>query len=277
MKIVRHDNATDFLAHAEDWLSSSEAENNVALGVARRLAGEQTRKDPTCYWATVQDAGVVVGCAIRTPPHLVSLTQLPPQAISLLCEDIRAFYGELPGVGGPRDVACQFAEVWAGLVGTTWTVRTRLLIHELTSVQFPEDTPNGALRHVRDSEFDLIRTWAAGFVYDTGIQESPEDCAKRLKGSPNVYVWDDQGPRCMVAATRDTPNGSCINAVYTPPAYRGLGYASAAVATVSDDILRRGKRFCCLYTDAANPTSNSIYRKIGYRPVREDVDIAFFR
>jgi predicted GNAT family acetyltransferase len=32
-------------------------------------------------------------------------------------------------------------------------------------------------------------------------------------------------------------------------------------------ILDSGKKFCFLFTDQANPTSNSIYQKIGYEPV----------
>jgi len=40
-------------------------------------------------------------------------------------------------------------------------------------------------------------------------------------------------------------------------------------------VLKGGRRFCCLYTDVANPTSNSIYAKIGYRPIRDDVEIDF--
>ncbi len=34
---------------------------------------------------------------------------------------------------------------------------------------------------------------------------------------------------------------------------------------------RRGRRYCFLFTDLANPTANRIYQQIGYRPVR-DVD-----
>jgi predicted GNAT family acetyltransferase len=36
-------------------------------------------------------------------------------------------------------------------------------------------------------------------------------------------------------------------------------------------LLDRGGRFCFLFTDLANPTSNSIYQTVGYRPVA-DVD-----
>ena len=35
--------------------------------------------------------------------------------------------------------------------------------------------------------------------------------------------------------------------------------------------LDAGRRFCFLFTDPANPTSNHIYQEIGYEPVR-DVD-----
>jgi predicted GNAT family acetyltransferase len=60
-----------------------------------------------------------------------------------------------------------------------------------------------------------------------------------------------------------------VNAVYTPPELRGQGYATATVAALSHLLLDRGYRFCCLYTDLANPTSNAIYQRIGYRPVTD--------
>jgi predicted GNAT family acetyltransferase len=59
--------------------------------------------------------------------------------------------------------------------------------------------------------------------------------------------------------------------VYTPPALRGRGYASALVAAVSQAQLDAGRRFCFLFTDLANPTSNRIYQDIGYEAVC-DVD-----
>ena len=56
-----------------------------------------------------------------------------------------------------------------------------------------------------------------------------------------------------------------INSVYTPKEYRQKGYATAVVAELSRTILNSGKKFCTLFTDLANPTSNSIYQKIGYK------------
>ena len=64
-------------------------------------------------------------------------------------------------------------------------------------------------------------------------------------------------------------NGIRIGAVYTPPELRQRGYASALVAAVSQAELDRGRRWCFLFTDLANPTSNRIYQAIGYRPTRD--------
>jgi predicted GNAT family acetyltransferase len=47
------------------------------------------------------------------------------------------------------------------------------------------------------------------------------------------------------------------------------------VARLSQQILNDGKQFCTLYTDLANPTSNSIYQSIGYKKVADVVDINF--
>ncbi|HEY96946.1 MAG TPA: GNAT family N-acetyltransferase, partial [Dehalococcoidia bacterium] len=63
--------------------------------------------------------------------------------------------------------------------------------------------------------------------------------------------------------------------VYTPPEHRRKGYATACVAGVCREILKSGYDFCTLYTDLSNPTSNSIYMKIGFRPVCDNVEYAF--
>jgi hypothetical protein len=45
---------------------------------------------------------------------------------------------------------------------------------------------------------------------------------------------------------------------------------------VSVALLDSGRRYCLLFTDLANPTSNQIYRQIGYWPVC-DVDLYTWR
>jgi predicted GNAT family acetyltransferase len=200
---------------------------------------------------------------------------MPLAAIRPLIEDVSRVYRSLPGVGGPSEDAEEFAKAWAERFAVGWHVRTRQRIHVLTSVRFPAAAPAGALRCIAAEEVARIREWVKAFVEDTGIAHVPSDLADNLISSGRLFVWDNDGPRCMVAAARDTPNGACVNAVYTPPDNRSRGYATVAVATLSRQLLEGGKEFFCLYTDSANPTSNSIYRRIGYEPVRDDIDIDF--
>jgi len=79
----------------------------------------------------------------------------------------------------------------------------------------------------------------------------------------------------MAGASGQTPSGIRINWVYTPNHLRGRGYASAIVATLSQKLLEEGRQFCFLYTDLANPTSNSIYQRIGYVPVCDSAQHTF--
>ncbi|GAH16253.1 unnamed protein product, partial [marine sediment metagenome] len=61
----------------------------------------------------------------------------------------------------------------------------------------------------------------------------------------------------MACATYgDTPNGQKIGYVYTRKHERKKGYATSVVARLSENILSSGKKFCFLFTDLMNPTSN---------------------
>jgi predicted GNAT family acetyltransferase len=63
--------------------------------------------------------------------------------------------------------------------------------------------------------------------------------------------------------------------VYTPPERRGAGYGAAVTAAISQLALARGAESVVLFTDLANPTSNSLYRRLGYEPVEDRVVVDF--
>ena len=273
--IERHADADGFLATAQSWLLEAEAENNLLLGIALAPRG-RTPTDPPPYWASVHDANGVMGCACRTPPHPLVLSRLPAGAIALLTADVGAAYSSLSGVNGPTADAEGFAGAWIARHGGQWRTRFRLRLHELTRVSSPGPLAPGSLRKVVDANLPLAREWMDQYVRDTGIAPLSPDVTDQLVARGQLFFWlDGGGPRSMVATTRETRSGSAINTVYTPQQFRRRGYATAAVATLSETLLTAGRRFCCLYTDLANPTSNSIYAKIGYRPVRDDEEIAF--
>jgi predicted GNAT family acetyltransferase len=92
---------------------------------------------------------------------------------------------------------------------------------------------------------------------------------------PRLFLWERGSPVCLVGAGGLTPNGIRIGPVYTPREHRGHGYGTALTAAVSALQLERGRTFCFLYTDLSNPTSNAIYRRVGYEQVCEAAEFRF--
>jgi predicted GNAT family acetyltransferase len=73
---------------------------------------------------------------------------------------------------------------------------------------------------------------------------------------------------CTAAIGR-TAHGIRLSSGYTPPNHRRHGYASALVASLTQELLEKGREFVFLYADRANPTANAIYQRIGYRQIAE--------
>lgn len=66
-----------------------------------------------------------------------------------------------------------------------------------------------------------------------------------------------------------------IHALDTPPQYRGHGYGSAVTAAAASWAQQSCAKHVVLSTDLANPISNAIYPRIGFRPVHDAAEIAF--
>lgn len=275
MRIQRHSDAAEFLSHSESWLLESEPENNLILGIARRSRDLPGGIDPNEYWATLSEGDRIVGASFRTPPYPLSVTRMPSSAVPVLLQDVAQEFQKLPGVTGPTAVTEAFAAGWQERFGVTYRLRFQSRIHALRTVQDIPNLPRGEFRQMEHSDEQLIREWMNAFARDAGVSVPSDRFVAPLLEQRKFYFWNHGGPRSMVSAGRETPNGACITAVYTPPEFRRKGYATAAVAALSQMLLTSGKAFCCLYTDLSNPTSNSIYRKIGYEPVRDDSELEF--
>jgi len=132
------------------------------------------------------------------------------------------------------------------------------------------------MRSYAETDRELALRWFDAFVAEAMPEAPPEDATRwlgrRLADSDGgIVLWEDAEPVSLAGFGGPTPNGIRVGPVYTPPERRGRGYASALVAELTRVLLAGGRRFCFLFTDLANPTSNTIYQRVGYRPVA-DVD-----
>lgn len=251
--------ADEFLDRAGPLLLADEARHNLILGIA----GSARHYADIRFW-------VVDGAAaLRTPPH--NLVLATPRDEECLRALVGAIDDDLPGVTGTTPEVYDFAKLW----GKPYRVVHENNVFELDAVVPPPAT-SGNYRDATEEDLELLLGWWDAFVREALPEEEvgPRD-PNQFKRRP-IGLWEDERRvASMCGYGSPTPNGMRIGPVYTPPELRGRGYASALTAEVSQRQLDRGYRFCFLYTDAANPTSNAIYERIGYRRIAAAAAVAF--
>ncbi len=274
MHLRRYEHASDFLREARTFLIAREAEHCVILGLAQTLIETPGEYPSTPYLAVATDGDRVVATAFRTPPYNLVLSEVDdPAAVSLFVDDLGSEV--LTGVVGPVDHVRRFAEGYAARAGVSQRLRFSERVFRLTAVRPPKPVP-GLMRPATSEDRAWVLAGVEGFFRDALGEDDPSEVVRHadrwLAGvGRTLFLWVDGDTVSMCGINGRTPNGIRISFVYTPPAVRQRGYASALVAAVSQAQLDAGRRFCFLFTDLANPTSNHIYQEIGYEPVR-DVD-----
>lgn len=268
-------------------LMRHEAQNLIPLGnVLIGIEGKDKNewRDPSNWFmATVTDKGAPLLTAIMTPPHNLTLyatdNVIDDEAISCLIQGIGETSFSVPGVMTVELLAQRFALSFATAKGLTYTVKFNQRIYELEEVN-PHIPLTGALRPARESDMSFLPYWFEGFDSDCfghawKIDPDPQHYLYHID-EKNLYILEDNHtPVTMAKKSREMQNVCGVSYVYTPPYFRRRGYATSCVAGLSSLILEQGFRKCVLYTDLANPVSNSIYQKIGYRPVCDSLEIKF--
>jgi uncharacterized protein len=280
MQVIQCEGPQAFLERAGEFLLADEACHNLLLGIPA-LRGSELGSGRPPYFAAVLEGDHVVAAAMMTPPWSVVLSNTPrPSSARLIAEDLLAHGAPPPGVHAPAPVSERFARAWRELTGD----RTRRIgthrIYRLDRVRPVGGVP-GRFRTATVADRAVLVPWIEAFLLEAfagrAVKTSGEETFERriAERTGGLHVWEDGGPRTVAGHTSPTPHGIRVGPVYTPPEFRGRGYASACVAALSASLLAQGYRFCCLYTDLANPTSNRIYQRIGYEPVCDVTEYAF--
>lgn len=284
MRVTRYTDLTAFGARAQPFLFAHEAEHCLPIGILSTRIAESRDSGESPYLACVEkDDGRIALVAIQTPPHNLVLSLLADHTDSAstvgeLVDDLAAAQRTLPGVIGPISLADSFASAWSRVSGSHCQMSRRERIFRLQQVRWPHSVA-GAMRPVGERDRGMLRIWLRDFAREAlgqDIAGVDGEIDSRLRGGTRgMYLWEDGQPVSIAGFGNPTPHGIRIGPVYTPPESRGRGYASVLVAQISQRLLDEGRRFCFLFTDLANPTSNHIYRKLGYEPVSDVVEYAF--
>ena len=271
--------AVEFLNKSEPDLEKDECCNNLLLGLAYSLIKNPRKYGSDPFFAIVENKGISELFVLMTPPQKPIL-YASHDAIKDSCDSLVSYFNSnnarIPGVIGPHSIAEIFANAYSAINPCTVNLSMKMRIYQLTAVVEPKK-PKGTFRPAEEKDVPILNEWIDGFHIDVfkGRKDVHKADAAELIRNADLYVWDDSGIVSMVNRTRPTRHGFVIAYVYTQKQFRNKGYATAAVSSLCRHILTSGKSFCSLFADLANPTSNSIYRKIGFKPIQDFYDYSF--
>jgi GNAT superfamily N-acetyltransferase len=271
----------EYAAAAEAFLRADPCARNVLLSVIDlvRTAPSTYTAPPSFWWIT--DAGSVVGAASWTPPHGVLVSALPPGAavhVATAALERATALGIHPGgVVGPVSSARAVAAAWTAATGDSIAVDRSILLNELGSLTVVARPP-GTRRPGISGDVALIAEWLDDFSAEIEhvAAPNPTAIAEHMVQSGRVDLWEVDGQIVCMVGHRDSAGVVRVGPVYTPPEHRNHGYARWLTYEVTALALERpGVEGAMLFTDAANPVSNSIYRQAGYQPRGEHAEIEF--
>jgi predicted GNAT family acetyltransferase len=279
MDVQHHEDPRTFTALAKPFYATDTLRHTVAITVMTRLLG--TERSFTPHLATLHDNGDLIGAAFRTPPWPIVGSGLPtaPGLLDMFIAWWLERDPDVPGVTGPRENAEAVAEAWVR--HTNGTVREAMAMRLFRLGELIPPTASGAAREATEDDLDLLITWRSDFEIEAigqlrSADEVPTTVRRHLEIGDSFIIWEDHGePVAFAVASAPECGMSRVGPVYTLPGRRGHGYGSAVTAAVSEHAQRAGATDVILFTDLANPTSNSIYQKIGYRPVYDSTELQF--
>jgi GNAT superfamily N-acetyltransferase len=224
--------------------------------------------DTADRYLVVLDSGTPVGAVISTRGSGIALGALREEFAEAVVPVLGELAPDVVRVEGEPEVATAFAKHWAGRYGTEFgqTVAKRLHRLERLVPHHSAGTPRLAI----PADHALCVGWDMAFDVDVGEPAVDRTAATaRSILARRRWLWE-VGDRAVSMVGHFAPVAGVgrVGPVYTPPQYRGRGFASALTTHVSKLLVDHGFE-ACLYTDLSNPTSNKIYAAIGYRPVAD--------
>ena len=245
----------------------------VLAGLDRIGTGAYGEQLPVLGWWPA--SGPVRAAILQTPPRPMLITTLPGNSAAELAAALAGQGTALSGVNGTDQDAGAIAEAWLDRTGVGGRIVQRQRLYRLSDLIWPKPRPAGSARIAGARDLEAVRELYSAFATETGQDGAPGIAEDRLAAG-QLMLWEDAGEPVALAGGSEIIEGVArVGPVYTPPDLRGRGYGGAVTAAVSELARSRGAESVILFTDLANPTSNALYARLGYRPVEDRVVLLF--
>ncbi|PAT01258.1 hypothetical protein CI105_07315 [Candidatus Izimaplasma bacterium ZiA1] len=257
--IKQYKNNLEFLSNNKGYLLQDEIKHSLILGIS------QKDNDTFTFLSSNIDDRFLLGVLAGKNLILASNTLESDVYLEMINHMDNIYY---PGIIGTKEHCEKYNELYIDKYQESLIIKMNQRIYLCSEVNnYSKDL--GKIRLADFQDVDILQDWALDFYKDidpnTTIKDARESVVDKVnRGTLYVLEVNDEIVS-MTARARSINKTETIGFVYTPAIYRKKGYASTIVEEITKKIHNDG-RVATLYTDLSNPTSNSIYMKIGYTP-----------
>jgi GNAT superfamily N-acetyltransferase len=267
LKLVTFEGAEHFLSRCESWLLERSDVHNTMYSSASLIRREcPVFTGPYWFGAIEDDSGDIVACGSHNLPDGLCISEIPESMLDAVHRSLVDAVGVPHRIMAPQTTAEYLAERCSDTSKVCGRFQARWHLYRLDNLIWPVKDIPGQLRKGRNEEADLISRWGRAFGEE---QPAPVDVSEfmlRKLSEGDLYVWDNSGAKTILSLSGRAGKGIQISGVYTPPEFRGGGYASAAVAALSYAELSNGRDFLVLNVIDGNP-AEALYQRLGYRRI----------
>lgn len=280
MEVVPHADAGAFTRLARPLLEADPLRHTSVLTVLDSVRrGASTPAD----MLTVRDGDAVVGALLRTVDRPALVSGVPPRCAAAVVDALVELGIDPHGAQGPRAAAEAFAAAWTARTSARTEIVMRTRLFALEELMPRVGVPGSSRVVAPDDEaaIGVLAAWREAFGVEMGhggafAEQRPHALVRAQAATAGELLWEvDGAPVAQAAARAVTAGMSRIGPVYTPPEHRGHGYAVAVTAAAARWALDHGARHVLLYTDLANPTTNRLYPRLGFRPRYDALELRF--
>ncbi len=276
-KILINKTPQEYLDLNRSFLMENELAVNLTLGIPLGLDNKNTENPEYRFVSVIDSNNNPVAVSVNISPRMmISGIQNSEEAIKLIADYFNSSDFSVSSIIGEKGIPEIFTSYFKGkkkwgrdLIVHTLTKTTNLMLS------------NGNFEAASLNDLNILSMFRYEFDVETfgSCRSNETELFKEIENSIRVkslFVWKvNEEIVSMAKIMRNTDNIAIIGRVFTPKEFRGKGYGTSIVHSLSNEILSRGLPVCALFTDKLNHTSEKIYSNVGYRPAMEFTDVYF--
>jgi GNAT superfamily N-acetyltransferase len=260
--------AKDFLERSSDFLYRREDLYSHILSLAIASTERQCPFSAPFWFATVLDNyGEIAACAVHANPDGLICTVIDDEkAARLIASEFQTALGFPHRISGPPETVRLLKTFFDAAKRQDLSKQKTWTIYRIDDAPKSPASFVGNLKVGTKSDEELVRAWGQLYDLEKPAFTSIEEFLVRKLTRKELFMWVHNDTKSIVTLSGKTKRGVRISALYTPPEFRGQGFATSAISTLVGKAIANGASFVTLHAQHGDAVEN-FYTKIGFKPI----------